>query len=181
MSTSMKEMQDLVRRAKRGDADAFVALYETVYQDMYAYACYMLRNQADAEDIVSETVMCAYETIGRLRQADKFRNWIFKILSNQCMKRRKMYLREADHPAEECADGIDTMEQTEQKHDLEAAFAVLDEEERWIVNAFIFAGYQGDEVASMLGKKPSTIRSKYRRALMKMRKYLDYEWEVEYE
>lgn len=177
----MKEMQGLVRRAKRGDADAFVALYEMVYQDMYAYALYMLRNRADAEDVVSETVMCAYETIGRLRQADKFRHWIFKILSNQCMKKRKTYLRETGQPVAECADGIDPVEQTEQKQDLEAAFAVLDEEERWIVNAFIFAGYQGDEVASQLGIKPSTIRSKYRRALLKMRKYLENEWEVEYE
>lgn len=177
----MKEMQDLVRCAKRGDADAFVALYEMVYQDMYAYACYMLRNRADAEDVVSETVICAYETIGRLRQADRFRHWIFKILSNQCMRKRKTYLREADLPMEEHADHADAMEQTEQKQDLEAAFSVLDEEERWIVNAFLFAGYQGNEVASLLGINPSTVRSKYRRALLKMRKHLGNDWEVEYE
>ena len=169
----MEEIQSLVKRVKKGDTDAFVTLYETVYQDMYAYACYMLRNPADAEDAVSETVMCAYETIGRLRDAGKFRNWIFKILSNQCRKKRKSYLREGEAVEMEVSGSPDPMKQTEEKRDLEAAFTVLNEGERYIVNGFVFAGYRGEEIANFLNSKPSTIRSKYRRALQKMRKYLE--------
>lgn len=177
----MEEIQSLVQRVKQGDTDAFVALYETVYQDMYAYACYMLRNSADAEDVVSETVMYAYETIGKLRDAGKFRHWIFKILSNQCRKKRKAYLREGNSAEMECSGSADPMAQAEEKRDLEAAFTILSEEERYIVNGFIFAGYRGEEIASFLKSKPSTIRSKYRRALQKMRKYLERGLEVEYE
>ena len=177
----MEEIQSLVKRVKKGDPDAFVALYETVYQDMYAYACYMLRNPADAEDVVSETVMCAYETIGRLRDADKFRHWIFKILSNQCRKKRKTYLREGESMERVFSDPADPMVQAEEKRDLEAAFTILNEEERYIVNGFIFAGYRGEEIASFLKSKPSTIRSKYRRALQKMRKYLERGLETGYE
>lgn len=170
----MEEIQSLVKQVKKGDTDAFVTLYKTVYQDMYAYACYMLRNSADAEDAVSETVMCAYETIGGLRDARKFRNWIFKILSNQCRKKRKSYLREGEAEEIERSGTADPMRQTEEKSDLEAAFTVLNEEERYIVNGFVFAGYRGgEEIASFLNSKPSTIRSKYRRALQKMRKYLE--------
>lgn len=177
----MEEIQSLVKRVKKGDTDAFVTLYETVYQDMYAYACYMLRNHADAEDAVSETVTCAYETIGKLRDADKFRHWIFTILANQCRKKRKSYLREQESSGIEVSEALDPMMQAEEKRDLEAAFTVLDEEERLIVNGFIFAGYRGEEIASYLKRKPSTIRSKYRRALQKMRKYLERGLEVEYE
>lgn len=177
----MEGMEQFVQRAKKGDADAFVVLYETVCQDMYAYAFYLLRNQADAEDVVSETVMYAYETIGQLRSEDKFRHWIFKILSNQCRKKRKSYMRETGEVPADLSEAADPMLQTEEKRDLEAAMLILSEEERWIVNAFVFAGYRGDEIASFLGIKPSTIRSKYRRALQKMRKYLEHGLEVEYE
>lgn len=177
----MEELQSLVKRAKEGDADAFVALYETVYRDMYAYAFYMLRNRADAEDVVSETVMCAFETMGRLRSAEKFRAWIFKILANQCRRKRKTYLREPEPMAAEVSGAVDPMTRAEEKRDLEAAFAVLSEEEQWIVNAFVFAGYKGEEIASFLKIKPSTIRSKYRRALQKMRKFLENGMEVGYE
>ncbi|MDE6851894.1 MAG: RNA polymerase sigma factor, partial [Lachnospiraceae bacterium] len=128
----MEEMQSLVQRVKKGDTDAFVALYKTVYQDMYAYACYMLRNPADAEDVVSETVVYAYENIGKLRDADKFRHWIFKILSNQCRKKRKSYLREGDSVEMEFSGSPDPMAQAEDKRDLEAAFTILSEEERYI-------------------------------------------------
>lgn len=177
----MEEIQSLVKRVKKGDTDAFVTLYETVYQDMYAYACYMLRNRADAEDAVSETVTCAYETIGKLRDAEKFRHWIFTILANQCRRKRKSYLREQEASGLEVYGSSDPMIQAEEKRDLEAAFTVLDEEERLIVNGFIFAGYRGEEIASCLKRKPSTIRSKYRRALQKMRKYLESGLEVDYE
>ena len=51
------EERELIRRAKRGDAEAFGKLYETIYQRMYRYALYTLRNKQDAEDVVSETVM----------------------------------------------------------------------------------------------------------------------------
>lgn len=169
----MEEIQSLVKRVKKGDTDAFVTLYETVYKDMYAYACYMLRNPADAEDAVSETVMYAFESIGRLRDAGKFRNWIFKILSNQCRKKRKAYLREGVEMESDASASTDSMKESEDKRDLEAAFTILSEEERYIVNGFIFAGYRGEEIASFLNSKPSTIRSKYRRALQKMRKCLE--------
>lgn len=177
----MEEIQSLVKRVKKGDTDAFVTLYETVYQDMYAYACYMLRNRADAEDVVSESVVCAYETIGKLREPAKFRQWIFAILANQCRRKRKSYLQEQEPLGRQIPDSLDPAIRAEEKRDLEAAFTVLDEEERLIVNCFVFAGYQGKEIASFLKSKPSTIRSKYRRALQKMRKYLERGLEVEYE
>ena len=44
----------------------------------------------------------------------------------------------------------------------------LEEEERLIVTLTIFGGYKGEEIARLLNKNHSTIRSKYRRALKKL-------------
>lgn len=52
-------------------------------------------------------------------------------------------------------------------------FWELKEEERMIVALSVFGGYTSEEVAGILGRNHSTVRSKYRRALQKMRKKLE--------
>ena len=52
-------------------------------------------------------------------------------------------------------------------------FCELKDEERLIVALSVFGGYTGEEIAGILEKNPSTIRSKYRRALKKMREKLE--------
>ena len=54
---------------------------------------YTLKNCHDAEDVVADAVADAYNGISSLREADAFKNWIFKILSNKCRRRLKEYTR----------------------------------------------------------------------------------------
>ena len=80
----MKNDMKLVRRAKRGDVDAFAELYAGIYKDMYRFALYTLRNTSDAEDAVSDAVTDAFASIRKLRSEEAFKSWIFRILSNKC-------------------------------------------------------------------------------------------------
>ena len=178
-------IEELVEKSKRQDTEAFTKLYQMVYKDMYAYAYYTLENAQDAEDVVSDTVLAAFEGIHKLRQASLFRHWIFKILSNQCKKKRKTYLNRPLALDEELALQVDKSGQAIHKAlvtedadvgdqvDIKEAFRILSEEERYIVNAFLFEGYPGEELAVMLGLNYSTLRSKYRRALKKLQKQLE--------
>lgn len=70
------------------------------------------------------------------------------------------------------ASDQDLADDVVQKECIRVAFQALTEEERYIVNSFVYGGYRGDEIAKNLGLIPSTVRSKYRRALRKMRTYL---------
>ena len=89
----MEECREMVQKAKEGNKEAFGILYETVYEDMYRFAWYTLRNPEDAKDVVAETVADAFETIGNLRDTSAFRGWIFKILSNKCKRKLKEYTK----------------------------------------------------------------------------------------
>ena len=71
----------LVEGAKKGDGECFSQLYELVQDDLYKYALYALGNAHDAEDVVAETFLEAFRGISKLREADAFKGWIFKILS----------------------------------------------------------------------------------------------------
>jgi len=167
-------MKDLVEASKRQDAEAFAKLYEIVYKDMYAYAYYMLSNEQDAEDIVSETVMSAYEGIKKLKDSSLFRNWIFKILSNKCKKKRKQYAKRSEHYLEDIKKEITTEDVNHADREvIRKAFSLLSDEERMIVGSYIFGGFKGEEIAEKLGMKHSTVRSKYRRTLQKLQRELE--------
>jgi len=87
----MDNYLEMVRKAKHGSADAFACLYQEIYEDLYRFAVYILKNPADAQDIVSDTVMDAYEAIHKLRAEEAFKGWIFRILSNKCRAKLKEY------------------------------------------------------------------------------------------
>ena len=57
--------------------EVFTQKYTEVYRDLYRFACYMLQNPQDAEDVVGETVADAYAGFSNLRSMDAFRSWIF--------------------------------------------------------------------------------------------------------
>ena len=147
--------------------ERFMVLYESVYQDLYRFAYYYLGNPQDAEDVVSETVLKAYEKFSTLRNEASFRPWIFKILVNQAndyLKKHRMNRTNelVDEPFyhPELSDALISKEM----------LSTLSEEERRIVTLAVFGGYKGEEIAGMIGQRHSTIRSKYRRALKKLEK-----------
>ena len=145
--------------------ERFMVLYESVYKDLYRLAYYYLGNPQDAEDVVSETVLKAYEKFSALRDEDAFRAWIIKILVNQCNSHlRKKISRKTSELAEEPSYHPELGDAVIAKDML----ANLSEEERQIVALAVFGGYKGEEIAKLTHQKHSTVRSKYRRALKKL-------------
>lgn len=143
-------------------------LYQAVYRDLYRLAYYYMGNAEDAEDAVQDTVLAAYEHFDSLKKEASFRAWIFRILVNRCKKNLKKRGRR-EVPVEELKDVQESGEVglTSQTEMLEL-LDVLNEEERLIVVLTVFGGYKGEEIARLLQRNHSTIRSKYRRALKKL-------------
>ncbi|SFR93981.1 RNA polymerase sigma factor [Anaeromicropila populeti] len=165
----MESQEEFVRRAQNSDAEAFAQLYKMIYRDLYRFAYYTLQNQQDAEDVVSEAVLDAYRTIRQLKEPQAFKSWIFKIVSNKCKQKKKEYLRQ-DVTLDE---NIPVMEKEMEDGEAFQAMKLLTKEERVIINMFVFGGYKGEEIGEILHTKHSTIRSKYRRALLKMKQAIE--------
>ena len=150
--------------------EEFMLCYEKVYPQLYRTALYYMRNRQEAEDAVQDAVLTAYEKFYQLRDKEKFAPWIMQILVNRCRRRMREWFRK-----EEDIEQLSISQET----DFAAASAVrqayweLKEEERLIVGLFVFGGYTSEEIAGILNKNHSTVRSKYRRALQKMRKKLE--------
>ena len=77
-------MELLVKKAKRGDAEAFIELIEKNKLSMYRVARGFLKEEEDVADAMSETVLTCYEKVGSLRQDAYFKTWMIRILINHC-------------------------------------------------------------------------------------------------
>lgn len=163
----MQETAEKVRLAKKGDAEAFAGLYREVYHDMYRMARFTLRNDYDAEDIVSEAVADAFTSIRRLRSPEAFRPWIFRILSNKCRNKIREYLHTQQELPEDM-QGPDSEQEFLDIMQVRFLFQKLSDEERFIISMHVFAGYKSREIAKILHMNENTVRSKERRGLQKI-------------
>ena len=163
----MDNYLNLVKRAKQGDTEAFATLYEGIYENMYRFALYTLRNTEDAEDVVSEAVMDAFASIRKLRSEEAFKSWIFQILSNKCKDRLREYSKKTFELDE--ADGqVHATDSPEEGAIVRRSFFELPEEERLIIGMHVFCGYKSREIAELLHMNENTVRSKESRGLKKL-------------
>ncbi|MBR5437824.1 MAG: sigma-70 family RNA polymerase sigma factor [Clostridia bacterium] len=170
---SSNVINDLVRKAKKGNAEAFGILYETYSKDMYKFACYYLGSPTLAEDCVSECVLSAFNKINTLKKPEAFKSWIFKILYNCCNKALTEKIRARD--TVELSLVYDLQEEEQDRNEiisLKNALKRLTEEERTIILLSYTAGYTSKEIGRLLNLKDSTVRSKLMRSTDKLRQML---------
>ncbi len=173
------QIKDLVTMAKNGNTEAFGELYELYYKDMYCYACYITGSETLAQDAVSDAVLSAFKQIKSLKKAEAFKGWLFKILCAACKryytenqkKKDLVYLDDENGGFTEPA----SYESIELSVELRRALDILSQEEREIVLLSVLGNYKSHEIADMLDYPSSTVRSKLKRALKKLRTALGEE------
>ncbi len=80
----------LVARAKAGDTGAFAKLVERYERKIFRLAKHITQNQEDAEDVLQETFLKAYEHVNGFQEQSKFYTWLVRIAVNEAlMKLRK--------------------------------------------------------------------------------------------
>lgn len=99
----------VVAQARLGDATAFSELLRRYEGKIFRLALHITQNREDAEDVLQETFLKAYEHLDQFQGQSKFYTWIVRIAVNQAlMKLRK---RKSDRSVS-LDDTIDTGEDT---------------------------------------------------------------------
>lgn len=162
----MKNFSADVKLAKKGDTSAFSRLYETVYKDLYHIALYSLKSSHDASDVVSDTVLDAFCSIDKLREPEKFRSWIMKILSAKIKRKQKEYFNMTEEIG---ADFPDISDFDYDSVELKEALDKLDSQSRMMLSMSVLGGYTSDEISEMCEIKSGTVRSRLSRIKEKLR------------
>lgn len=96
----------LVRRARDGDYDAFEELFERHRLMVYRFAYQMVPRRDDAEDIVQEAFVRAYQNLHRYRDEAKFTTWLLRIVTNLCTDQARMTSRRQNLEQQESRGGL---------------------------------------------------------------------------
>lgn len=74
-------MEFYIKKAKKGDVDAFIKLMDMNKLSMYKTAKVILNNDEDIADAIQETILSCYKNIKDLKESKYFKTWnILKIL-----------------------------------------------------------------------------------------------------
>lgn len=101
----------LVRRAREGDYEAFEQLFERHRLLVYRFAYQMVPRRDDAEDIVQEAFVRAYQNLHRYRDEAKFTTWLLRIVTNLCTDQARMRNRRDALEQQEAGGGLIWMTQ----------------------------------------------------------------------
>lgn len=75
--------ESYITRFQAGDVSAFAYIYDYYKDSLYYFSLKLMQNQADAEEVVQETFIRAYEKIHTLEQPKAFHAWLFSIAFNR--------------------------------------------------------------------------------------------------
>lgn len=179
----------LVEQARRGDADAFVALIEERQVAMTRVATAILRDPADVADALQETLVALWRELPRLRSVDAFPAWADRVLVNACRlvlrRRGRRRLREIAMPGPERSSGggADADELRVAAFDAELAdrdafdraFESLDAEARAILVFHHLEGRPVAVIAAALGIPAGTAKSRLFTARRRLEEALERE------
>ena len=77
----------LVRAAKAGDIGAFEQLVKMYDRNIFRIAQHITQNREDAEDVVQDAFLKAYENLGKFQEQSKFYTWLVRIAVNEALMR----------------------------------------------------------------------------------------------
>lgn len=183
-------MQDelLIRRAQRGDADAFEQLLLEHQKNVYNLCYRMAGNPDDAMDLSQETFLRAWRCLDQYQFASAFSTWLYRLCSNICIDFLRRRRRQQTVPLTfEDADGEEQTyavpdaqplpeEQVELKltHEtLAAAMAQLLPEHRAVLQLRVVNEMSYEQIADVLDIQIGTVKSRLSRARNQLKKILE--------
>jgi RNA polymerase sigma-70 factor (ECF subfamily) len=101
--------ESLVRRAKDGDFGAFEQLFNRHRDLVYRFAYQMAHRRDDAEDIVQEVFVRAFQNLSRYRDEAKFTTWLLRIASNLGTDKARMSKRRQSLEQQEASGSLTWM------------------------------------------------------------------------
>ncbi len=178
----------LVARAREGDLAAFNELVNEYSRKIFRLAKHITQNDEDAEDVLQETFLKAFEHLGNFQGQSKFYTWIVRIAVNESLMKLRKRKSDRTVTLDEPVDtGEDTVvreiavwhENPEKQYSQEELAKILDEAVQSLRPAFrtVFVlrdieELSTEETAEALGISIPAVKSRLLRARLQLREKL---------
>lgn len=169
MPRTVSERQ-LIGRAARGDADAFLQLIEPHDEALRGLAYRILRDRHLMDDALQDAYLAAYRSLPRFRGDSSFKTWVFQITHNACIdivRKRRAHSEVHDVGGE----GFD--DQSALRLDVTDALDRLPVDHRAVLLLVDLHGFDYTSAARVLDVPVGTVRSRLNRARRSMRRLME--------
>jgi len=185
--SSMAKLTDreLVDRAREGDAQAFGQLVRRHQQRIHRLAMHLLRDRAEAEDVMQETFIRAYRALARFDGRSEPYTWFYRIAINLSLntlrsRKSRRTTTESDdarldaiiNEKQTLADAPDDAARNELYEALSQGIDELSETLRTTLVLVCIDGRSHEEAAAMLGAPEGTIAWRVHEARRKLKEYM---------
>lgn len=168
--------KELIERCQRNDREAQSKLYGLYARAMYNICRRMMGDDEEAQDLLQESFIDAFQKLPSLRDTSFFSSWIKRIVINHCINaiRKKRLLTTV------LEDEFDQMEEVEdfsyqeyRAQEIMGAIEQLPEGCRTVLNLYLFEGYDHKEIGHILSITESASKAQYSKARARVRKLLE--------
>jgi len=178
--------EQLIELYIKGNKEALNSLIKRYLTPIYNFAYNYTKDQAMAEDLTQEVFVKVWKKIKKYNPQYKFKSWLYVITKNTCLdylkKNKPVVFSALDHGD----DGLTferliketspspqaELEWREETAVVNSAVDKLPEKYQQTIKLRYHGGYKFREIAAMLKESIETVKSRNRRALVKLKKYL---------
>lgn len=167
---------ELLARFKRGEAEAFEAIYDRFKAGLYGFALSMSLDAAQAQDLVQEVWLKFLQRAGELAPDVRLGPYLYTAVRNTAIdaaRRRKSEqaaLQNRETP--QLVEARDLVTGAEEAARVNAAIAELPQDQRETLLLKLYGPFTFEEMAEVVGAPAKTVMSRYRLALEKLNKAL---------
>ena len=172
--------EDLVRRAKRGDDEAFRLIFDRYSRPIMSFIYDMVGQRELAEELAQEAFVRAYRGLGNLKDETKLSTWLFGIAKNVAREAIRSKVRSDhnvgidDEPAAQLSDGAPLPDgallNKELNSVIRGALAGLDEDKRLVFTLKILHERSYEEISDITGSSIPKLKTDLHRARAEMRR-----------
>ncbi len=168
--------QDLIDRCRDKDRGAQFEIYGLYYKAMYNTSLRILKDPGEAEDIMQESFLSAFDKIETYSGTVSFGAWLKKIVINRSLdslKKRRLSFEILDEGViPERDEGSDDDDISDRIEEIRKAIMRLPDGFRVVLTLYLLEGYDHEEIGQILDINPSTSRSQFTRARKKLEEML---------
>ena len=172
----MDEEAALITRIQAGDETSLKELFDLSSRHVYGLAWQILKSREDAEEVLQDTFVKLYQNNGFNPSYGSARAYLYAIARNEAFMRLRAkgsrpQLSEIDLHDPNTHFQASSINQ-DNKLVVEKALSSLESTDAKLLKASFYWGYTHDELAQQTGLPLGTVKSRVRRALLRLRDLL---------
>jgi RNA polymerase sigma-70 factor (ECF subfamily) len=169
----------VVRKAQRGDQDAFALIVGAYQVPVFNYVLRLVRQRDLAEDLTQEIFLRVFRTLSSFSFRSKFTTWLFTVARYRVLDE----LRARDRNVEVAEPDVSALTTVvdppaEQAETIEALWRAIDGLKLDLKTALLLrdvSGFSYDEIAEILGTTLATVKWRIYQARQEVQRVLDHE------